>query len=91
LIRLKRSDEEKMETTLYASKVFDNQRWNVDQGLTSSKIFYSNQTHKQANTLDLQCRREEMKSNSSSLTFLGVDEDETKACIRVPRMFKSHV
>jgi hypothetical protein len=31
--------EEKMETTLYAWKVFDNQRWNVDQGLACSKIF----------------------------------------------------
>jgi hypothetical protein len=63
-----------METTLCASKFFDNQRRNVDQGLIGSKIFYSNQTHKKGNTSGLQCQREVVKSNTLSFAFLIVDE-----------------
>jgi hypothetical protein len=81
--------EEKMETTLYAPKVFDNQRWNVDKGLTRSKIFFSNQTYKQAITSGLQCRRDAVKSKALSLSFfllkktsIVVDDDITcPSCI----------
>jgi hypothetical protein len=62
--------DEMIETTLYASKVLDNQGWNVDQWMVGSKIFYSNQTIKQVNTFGLQCRRDSVKSKALSLAFL---------------------
>jgi hypothetical protein len=76
--------EEIMKTTLYASKVLDNQGWNVEQGMIGSKIFYSNQTLKQANTSGLQCPRDAVKSKAPSLAFSSliktsvvVDDDIT--------------
>jgi hypothetical protein len=62
--------EEIREATLYASKVLDNQRWNVDQVVIGSKIFYGNQTLKQASTSGLQLRRDVVTSKASSLAFL---------------------
>jgi hypothetical protein len=59
-----------METTLYASKVLDNQWWNVDQGTIGSKIFYSNQIIKQVNSLGLQRQRDTVKYKASYLAFL---------------------
>jgi uncharacterized membrane protein YbaN (DUF454 family) len=46
----------------------------VDQGRIGSKIFYSNQTHKQIITSCLQHRGDARKSKASSLAFLIVDE-----------------
>jgi hypothetical protein len=58
-----------MEIILYASKILDNQRWNVDLGMIGSKILYNNQTLKQANTSCFQCQRDVVKSKASSLAF----------------------
>jgi hypothetical protein len=46
----------------------------VDQGRIGSKIFYSNQTHKQRITSCLQHRGDARKAKASSLAFLVVDE-----------------
>jgi hypothetical protein len=63
-----------IKTTLYASKVLGNQRWNVDRGGIDSKIFHSNQSLKQASFMSsTPKRRDEVRGFIFS--FLVVDED----------------
>jgi hypothetical protein len=52
-----------IKTTIYESNDLDN------QGMIGSKIFYSNQTHKQAITSGLHHRGDMVKSKASSLAF----------------------